>query len=90
MSTLSQSLKTDIFQLSTVNFVAFAVLLGIAYLGWEYRDGRAIGTKRRNDLYSPRGQQTFLLGDVVGLIKNQDRAMERKPLLAREGLSTVY
>ncbi|GAA5997838.1 hypothetical protein JCM5350_002745 [Sporobolomyces pararoseus] len=77
MSVLSQSINAKIFDLSTFNFITLASLAGLLYFVWHYRDGRAIGTRRRTDLYSPRGQQTFLLGDVIGLIKNQDRAMER-------------
>jgi hypothetical protein len=77
MASLSAAISPDLLQLTTFNLVLFTLLFGIAYLVWDYRDGRAIGTKRRPDLYSPRGQQYFLLGDVVGLIKNQDRAMER-------------
>ena len=68
----------DFIQLSTFNLVAFTLLAGLAYFIWEYRDGRAIGTKKRPDLFAPYGQQRFLLGDVIGMIKNQDRAMERK------------
>ncbi|GAA5838846.1 hypothetical protein JCM5353_003486 [Sporobolomyces roseus] len=67
----------DFIQLSTFNVVAFTLLAVLAYFIWDYRDGRAIGTKKRPDLFAPYGQQRFLLGDVIGMIKNQDRAMER-------------
>lgn len=68
----------DFIQLSTFNVVAFTLLAVLAYFIWDYRDGRAIGTKKRPDLFAPYGQQRFLLGDVIGMIKNQDRAMERE------------
>ncbi|GAA5895285.1 uncharacterized protein JCM6883_001461 [Sporobolomyces salmoneus] len=77
MSALSRSIPSDLFELSVFNCVAGTLLASLVYFVWHYRDGRAIGTRRRPDLYSPRGQQHFLLGDVINLVKNQDRAMER-------------
>ncbi|GAA6058972.1 hypothetical protein JCM10212_001682 [Sporobolomyces blumeae] len=79
MSPLVDSISphTALVELSLAHLVAISFLLAIVYFAWDYRDGRALGTKRRPDLFSPPGQQHFLLGDVVGMIRSQDRAMER-------------
>ncbi|GAA5933384.1 uncharacterized protein JCM15063_001301 [Sporobolomyces koalae] len=77
MSAFDTAHASDLNQLSTTNFVLLTAFVAIAYLLWSFRDGRALGTRPRPDLFSPPGQQHLFLGDVVGLIKNQDRAMER-------------
>ncbi|GAA5940667.1 hypothetical protein JCM1841_002016 [Sporobolomyces salmonicolor] len=64
------------FVLSTEQTIGLVAAMGLIYLLVEYRD-HAIFTKRRPDLFTPPGQQIPLLGDVIGMIKNQDRAMER-------------
>jgi hypothetical protein len=54
---------------------AFLILSYITYVLWDYRDGRAFGTKRRDDLHSTN-DRTFLLGDLLSMIKNADRALD--------------
>ncbi|GAA6032201.1 hypothetical protein JCM8097_007122 [Rhodosporidiobolus ruineniae] len=64
-------------ELTTAQSVLLAVLASIALLLFKYRDGRAIGTRPRPDLYTVPGQQIPLLGDLVTMVKNQNRALER-------------
>ena len=55
-----------------------ALLIVLAYVGyvvWNYRDRRATGTNRRDDLYAPK-DRTFFLGDLLAMIKNRDRALD--------------
>ncbi|GAA5832431.1 hypothetical protein JCM11251_006452 [Rhodosporidiobolus azoricus] len=56
--------------------LAFSVAI-VAYLGWTYRDGRAIGTRHRPDLWTVPGAQTFLLGDLPSIMSTRDRQLDR-------------
>ncbi|GAA5904139.1 hypothetical protein JCM6882_003957 [Rhodosporidiobolus microsporus] len=48
-----------------------------AYLGWQYRDGRALFTRPRPDLWKVPGAQTFLLGDLPSILSTRGRQLDR-------------
>ncbi|GAA5998531.1 uncharacterized protein JCM10292_002763 [Rhodotorula paludigena] len=72
------------YELSTAQVSALAFVAFLVALAWHYRDGRAIGTRPRSDLFAPPGQSTFLLGDLIPLVQNVDRALERFLDIKRE------
>ncbi|GAA6003661.1 hypothetical protein JCM10207_003534 [Rhodosporidiobolus poonsookiae] len=63
--------------LNTTQTVLLTLVVALLCLAVEYRDGRALFTRRRDDLLSLHGDQHFLLGDLLTMIRNQDRALDR-------------
>ncbi|GAA6057630.1 hypothetical protein JCM3770_005004 [Rhodotorula araucariae] len=63
--------------LSTAQTVTLALFVAALAVAWTYRDGHAIGTRSRPDLFAIPGQQIPLLGDLWSMVQNQDRILDR-------------
>ncbi|GAA5902147.1 hypothetical protein JCM8208_002488 [Rhodotorula glutinis] len=63
--------------LSSLQLVALALTAAVLAIAYHYRDGRAIGTRPRPDLFQVPGKRYPLLGDLLTMVKHQDRALDR-------------
>ncbi|TNY20945.1 putative cytochrome P450 monooxygenase [Rhodotorula diobovata] len=71
-------------ELSSAQALALALVAALVAVAWHYRDGRAVGTRPRPDLFQVPRQQVPLLGDLLSLVRNQDRALDRFVEIRRE------